>query len=214
MQINLLGDKEDHSAIHIVQIVILGICMTLSIAACVVFHLGMSAEITTLSKEKAEKEEKLAKLKKINEEVALLEKQKKDLENKLTAIAKLKANKKGAVHVIDELNLSVPELAWLKIVKVGSGNIELNGIALDDQVISTFMQNLESMDYFKNVDLIVSSATEIDKVPVKEFNLTAEVSDPLQLKQEKEAARRAEEEAKRLEEREKIKNEKKAQGKV
>jgi type IV pilus assembly protein PilN len=208
MQINLLGDREDHSALHIVQLVVLGICVTLAVVGCVFFHIGMSSEIAVLTKEKAEKEETVAKLKKINEEVAVLEKQKKDLGNKLTAIAKLKAGKKGAVHVIDELNLSVPELAWLKIIKVGSGSIEINGIALDDQVISTFMQNLESMDYFKNIDLIVSSATEVEKVPVKEFNLIAEVVDPLQLKQEKDALKKAEEEQKRLEEKGKKNNDK------
>jgi hypothetical protein len=98
-----------------------------------------------------------------------LESKREDLNNKLAVIATLRRSKVGPVRVLDDLNMAVPERAWLSEIKEASGLLKINGVALDNQTVSLFMKDLEASDYFDNIELVESKQA------------LAKASDPSQL---------------------------------
>ena len=188
IKINLLGEKKDNRAIYILQLGAAVIVLLLTIVGCFVVNSIAASQISDMQTEKQDLETKLAKLQKQTEKVADLENKKKTLREKLATIAVLKSRKRGPVHILDDLNGAIPDKAWLLSIKDKSGNLELTGVALDNQVVSTFMYNLEQSKYFGSVELIQSIETEVSGVKMKQFSLLVPVKDPILEQQKKQAA--------------------------
>jgi type IV pilus assembly protein PilN len=179
IKINLLGEKIDKTASYLLQ----GFAALLLIggasAACIVTYSVTASSVNELSAQKRLLESKTADLRKKTEKVAGLEQKKKTIREKLSTIAVLKARKNGPVHVLDDLNLAVPERAWLVSAKDKEGKLELTGLALDDQTVSAFMYTLEQSKYFTAVELIQSAEQSIKDVRLKQFALLLTIRDPL-----------------------------------
>jgi len=112
-------------------------------------------------------------LKKIVGRVEVFEKIKSELEKKLDVINKLRANKTGPVHVLDELATRIPEKLWLADLKTEGSKITLEGMAVNNETVATFMQNLEDSDYFGEVFLEKIEQSDKDASKLKAFEITA-----------------------------------------
>jgi len=190
IRINLLGEKVDYTASIFLHSLAYGACMLLLVFGCVSVQMHYREKVTTLEEQKGQMEVRLARLRKQTKEVRELEKNKKFLEEKLLTIAKLKARKHGPVHVLDDLNVSIPERSWLTEVRQRGGALEINGVALDNQTIADFMHQLTESEYFNTVDLVHSRRFVKDDVVLKEFMLFASLVDPLTLKSPRELQRK------------------------
>lgn len=188
IKINLLGDETiiDHSSIYWLA------GYVASVAACfaVFFYLNSSitGSIDDLRGQEQSLEAQLNRLKATTKEVRDLEAKKEELRDKLAVIAILKRSKAGPVRVMDDLNLALPERAWLTNVKERDGRLRIQGLALDNQTIAGFMKELEGSDYFSAVDLVETKRAQWKGVRITSFILQAKVNYAGQIVPEAQAA--------------------------
>ncbi len=117
-------------------------------------------------------------LKRIIGEVDEYKKQQEILEKKLEVIRRLKANKTGPVHMLDELATRIPEKLWLNKLAETDGKVTLEGVSINNEVIATFMSRLEESDYFKEVYLVSIERTEMEGLKLKKFQITSRLTVP------------------------------------
>jgi len=176
IKINLLGEESviDYTAIYW----LIGYLASLLVCGLVLFLLNSSivSSIKELRNRAETLDAQLAKLKIVTKEVRNLETKKEELRDKLAVIAVLKRNKTGPVRVMDDLNLALPERAWLTNVKEKDGLLRIQGMALDNQTIAAFMKGLEGSEYFSDVDLVETKQVEWKKARIKEFILQTKVN--------------------------------------
>jgi type IV pilus assembly protein PilN len=176
IRINLLGD--DTVIDHTGKIVALSFLASIAvlIVGCVLLYSWSSDKLSGLQAESKRLETRLAELRETTKEVRDLEAKKTEIASKLEVMAKLKRAKPGPVRVLDDLNLAIPDRAWLSQFKEKGGNLLITGTALDNETIATFMQNLERSAYFKTVDLGETVQTNRHGVKVKTFSLKSMIS--------------------------------------
>jgi type IV pilus assembly protein PilN len=175
IKINLLGEEQRTDSSVVAWIVGMGVSWLLFFASAGFLYTDVYAgldmrrlEFDLLSKD-------LAVLKEKTKEVQELEEKRGELEQKLAVIEELLLNKLGPVKVLDQLNISVPERAWLTEVSERSSMIEISGYAIDGQTVASFMDQLERSDYFG--DITVDTRAEArDGVKLQLFTLRARLS--------------------------------------
>ena len=176
IKINLLGDETviDTSGTWLVIGYALSLVATLLVLTLLYF--SASSNIQEFTAEQETLEQHLTKLKETTKEVHLLEARKKELADKTTVIATLKKAKLGPVHILDDLNSSLPDRAWITEVRESAGLMRISGYALDNQTIAAFMKTLDGSTYFDSIDLGESREVERDGARIKEFTLNTKVS--------------------------------------
>jgi len=132
-----------------------------------------------------EKEDTFAEVSKIRNEIAAyksltteVEKRKEEqkmLQNRLDNINSLRKDKAKAAKILDELSIDKPEKIQFESLKKEGAKLGIEGVALDDETIATFMANLRKSKLFKNVNLIVSEQVEQSKIKIRKFVLSCEI---------------------------------------
>lgn len=195
IKINLLGDAtvRDNSGTFIVA------GYVASLVACVgiffMMQTSINGKIDSLQAESSKLEAQLAKLQETTKEVKDLDKKRAELNDKLVVIATLKRSKVGPVRILDDLNTSLPDRAWVTEVKEASGSLRILGFALDSPTIASFMKDLATSDYFNSVDLVETKIVDMKGVRVRDFTLDAKVSYAGKIKLKKAAEAAAEQAA-------------------
>lgn len=175
IKINLLGDDTalDRSGVLFVtafaaSVVVVGV-------VCFFLLQAVNGKIETAQGEISSLEKRLAALQETTKEVRDLEKKRKELNDKLAVIARLKKSKAGPVHVMDDLNMALPERAWLTGVKEKQNQLSISGYALDNQTIASFMKELERSDYYDTIDLVETKQATRKGTKLKSFKLNAKI---------------------------------------
>ncbi|HPP00085.1 MAG TPA: type IV pilus assembly protein PilM, partial [bacterium] len=76
------------------------------------------------------------------------------------------ANKRGRLtRVYLEVQRLVPQDIWLKSIDVGSGKMEINGRALNDERIATYIQELMLSPFFDNEVVVLKSSNPASDIP-------------------------------------------------
>ena len=69
------------------------------------------------------------------------------------------------VHLMDELNRSMPEHMWLtRFEDLGGDRYAVEGVTFSNFQVSDFMQNLNRSPYFTGIDLLVAERGFINEV--------------------------------------------------
>ena len=140
------------------------------LAGLAVLATYQSRKVTDLQDVIAQEEEEsrrlapeIAKIKRFNE-------QRQQLTDRLNVIKTLDQDRYFRVHLMDELNRSMPEHMWLsRFEDVGGGVYALEGVTFSNFLVSDFLQNLIRSPYFSNVDLMVAEKGSIHDVTVVKF---------------------------------------------
>jgi type IV pilus assembly protein PilN len=156
-----------------------GIVLILSVAI-LGFVLGgiqwtMNSQKTDLIRRIEAKKKEIARFKALTTEVNKAKEDQRSLQEKLNVINTLKKEKGSPARVLDELSIYKPEKVHLESLKKDGSKLGIEGIALDDETIASFMTNLRKSKLFKNVDLIVSEQSELSKIKLKKFTLSCEI---------------------------------------
>ncbi|MBM4265476.1 MAG: hypothetical protein FJ144_02490 [Deltaproteobacteria bacterium] len=120
-------------------------------------------------------QEQLAELTKKYQQTVILERKRDELEAKLKTISVLERQRRGPVHVLDDLGIATPEKLWLTEMREAGGAAVLSGRGLDNQTVALFMRNLETSPYFDNVELVETKQVEEGKAKYKEFSIRSRV---------------------------------------
>ncbi len=131
----------------------------------------ISALKDTIAMEEAETRRlapEIAKIKRLN-------KQRKDLNDRLDVITRLDSDRYFRVHIMDELNRTIPEHMWItRFEDVGGDTYAVEGVTFSNFLISDFMQNLTSSPFFGGVSLLVAEKGDIGEVKVIKFKARAQ----------------------------------------
>lgn len=112
-------------------------------------------------------------------EIKKLEEEKKLVETRIGVIKQLKESSSLTVHILDEVaNLTPNRRMWLSGMSQGGNSLKISGMALDNQTIAKFMDDLEGSQYINNVALSNSSMKQYAERNLKSFSLTASATVP------------------------------------
>jgi type IV pilus assembly protein PilN len=112
--------------------------------------------------------------------IAKLKKERIELDRKTGIINKLKSDSSLTVRVLDEVANRVDKnRIWLQSLSQQRGSLRLTGIALDNQTVAQFMDNLKASPFVKSVTLTNSSLKVVSGKNLKAFSLTCAVSQPV-----------------------------------
>jgi type IV pilus assembly protein PilN len=137
-------------------------------------HFYQSQQITALEEVIAEEEAETRRLAPEIAKIKRLNQQRKDLNDRLDVITRLDSDRYFRVHLMDELNRSMPEHMWLtRFEDVGGDRYALEGVTFSNFLVSDFLQNVGGSPYFSAVDLLVAEKGEIEDVKVIKFKAQA-----------------------------------------
>ncbi len=123
----------------------------------------------------------LAKIKKLEQDKALLEK-------RIGIIRQLKKSSSLTVHILDEIaNITPTKRMWLTSLAQTGSTLQLSGMALDNRTIAKYMEDLKRSPYIKSVSLTSSSLKTYAGRDLKAFSLTCTIGMPTEEEQEKTA---------------------------
>jgi len=105
----------------------------------------------------------IAKIKRLNQ-------QREDLNSRLDVITRLDRDRYFRVHLMDELNRSLPEHMWLtRVEDIGGDRYAVEGVTFSNFQVSDFLQNLDRSPYFTGINLLVAERGDINEVKVVKF---------------------------------------------
>jgi type IV pilus assembly protein PilN len=133
---------------------------------------GLQADITALQKEKDSYNSTLQK-------IAKLKKDREELVRKTDIIKKLKSDSSLTVRTLDEVaNRIDNQRMWLSSLHQQTSSLRLSGVALDNQTIAQFMDNLKESPFVQDVTLTSSSLKVVSGRNLKSFELNSAVAQP------------------------------------
>ncbi|MFA6498813.1 MAG: PilN domain-containing protein [Desulfurivibrionaceae bacterium] len=140
---------------------------------------ALAGKISNLQEELVTLEQKKQSYQPILKQIDMLKKEKQMVEQKLDSIKKLQAGAQVTVRVLDEVASRTPtSRMWLSSLQQSAGRLQLQGIALDNETIAQYMQQLEASEYFEKTELTSSAQTDVAKQKLKSFSLTINVIVP------------------------------------
>lgn len=175
IKINLLGDASGADNSNKVQLALY--CGSLALCLVVFYFVqsSYSGSLGELNDRVQQLQDELKKRQKVTAEVRDYEQKQADYNAKLLVVATLKKNKSGPVRVMDDLNMALPEKAWLSEIRESAGIFYISGKALDHHTISEFMRELERSDYFDEARNQLIKKTDHEGVRISEFSFQAGV---------------------------------------
>ncbi len=174
IKINLLSDREaiqKETTRQQVSIFILTICLVVVILGGIQFYQyrqrqDLEQRIQYVQQEIKELEKKVGEVEKYKEA-------KKALETKLQIIERLQKNKMLVVRLLDTIGETIPEKMWLQDLGLKGGKLSMEGYAVDNETIATFMRGLQGTKSFRSVELVLAERKEVEGVGMKHFSLVA-----------------------------------------
>jgi type IV pilus assembly protein PilN len=179
IRINLLPVRVSRRAEAVkTELVIAGLVCGALALMMLVAHVTISARVNNVRAEnnalKTEIEQKQQILNKVRE----LEKVAQEVQQKLTVIKQLKARKTGPVHMLDQLAIAAPEKLQILSLQEKKGKVDIEGLAVNNEIISQFLSNLEQSEYFENVYLNSVEQEDEQGVKLKSFSISAKLVMP------------------------------------
>lgn len=133
---------------------------------------SLGADIAVLQKEKDSYTPTLLK-------IAKLKKDREEIVRKTEIIKKLRIDSSLTVRVLDEVaNRIDNQRMWLESLQQQDSSLRLSGVALDNQTIAQFMDNLKDSPFVLDVTLASSSLKIVSGRNLKSFELNCAVAQP------------------------------------
>ncbi len=188
IRINLLpvrAHKKKETAKQEISIFVLSVMGTLLVCAALFYQLYMKINATRSDIVNSEAE--LAKLKTTIGEIEKIKSLEADVQKKLDILNQLRKGKTGPVHRLSALSDITPEKLWLTKYVENADSVSISGIALSEELIETFMNNLKGSEDFTEGELLVSEQLIQAGLKAKRFDIncklkTAQKTEPPPIK--------------------------------
>jgi type IV pilus assembly protein PilN len=173
IRINLLPYREKEKKETLLRRIILlsgSFVLFLLILVSIYFYIDLSS--SDLEKKIREAEVKLVVLNKKVGDMEGFKRDKKEAEQKLAVIKSLDGNRFFPVQMLDELYLLVPvKDMWLEKLNQTGGDLRIEGVARNNDVVARFMKSLEKAGFIQTVDLVGTMEKEVSGVKLQQFAL-------------------------------------------
>lgn len=127
--------------------------------------------LNELTNYNAKQSASVAEIKKFKEDQALIE-------ARIAALSKISKDRHREIRVLDLLQQVIPEKAWLTQIKISQEKVNVQGLALSDFEVSTFLEALTKSVFLMDVNLVSSSETTVDGVTLKKFEISCVLERP------------------------------------
>ncbi|MBI5180066.1 MAG: PilN domain-containing protein [Nitrospirae bacterium] len=131
----------------------------------------LNSKVSRLENEKVLANKELNSLKEKVKVVENYEKDKKNFEEKISVIEQLKKNQTGPVIMLDEISKNIPERVWLTKITESGGKINMEGNAISNTDLASFINNLKNTKGFSNVELTESKGAAEANIPIYIFKM-------------------------------------------
>jgi len=177
IQINLLPIREIKRRARAKNQIILSsvsFLVFLAMLALVAWYQG--TVLADLNDKYTDLRDKKKDLQKIVNQIKRLDSERDLLNKRIGVIKQLKLDSSLTVHVLDEVATLTPSRRiWLKSLSQSLSNLSINGMALDDQTIAQYMDDLEASRYIKNVHLANTTMARYADRDLKSFSISCVV---------------------------------------
>ena len=134
---------------------------------------SLKTDIAALTKEKDSYGPTLKRIEKLKKDA-------QELVRRTEIINKLKVDSSLTVRTLDEVaNRIDNERMWLQSLQQQNSSLSLSGVALDNQTVAEFMDNLVESPFVQSVELANSSLKVVSGRNLKTFQLNSAVSQPV-----------------------------------
>ena len=131
----------------------------------------LSNQVNELEQVKQERVQEKNRLQKKVRRINEIEKKLRATSNRINVIKQIRSEQSLPVRYLDELVTTLPEdKMWFQSLRLSSnGGIQLNGIALDNQVFAMYVKNLRQSPYIQDVTLNRTSRKSISGLGLVSF---------------------------------------------
>ena len=173
IKINLLPYREEKEKLGTLGFLLAsaGILVLFMLLLSVIWF-NQNSKISFLEDKKAALQKDIGNLQAIIKEANEIQNEVKTLESKVKAIDLLKKNQQGPVRLLDELGQRIADGVWLDSLTEQDSQFTIQGAAITNEGIATFMKNLTHSKYFNEVDLVQSLQTTSLDEEIYNFTLT------------------------------------------
>ena len=179
IRINLLpfrAARKKENVRRQVSIFLLSLVLVLIVLGWI--HIYLQSKQSKMTENVAEIKKELELYKKKDIEMRELRQKLKTLEQRKGVIDGLEAKRFKPVHVLDSLTQKiVPDRMWLTNLTLRGSRLQLSGIAVDNNTVADFMDNLETIPTMPTADKPPAALysrvqlTSVQQQPVRSVNL-------------------------------------------
>ncbi len=174
IRINLLPVRETKKQARLrVQAILMGIAAGAGVVVSIMIHAAVAAQASEKRAEIQQANAELAKLEDMRKEVDRFKAEEEEINRKLAVIDQLENARRGNVRVMDEIATRIPERMWLTTMTLQGGELRLEGISIDAEIVAQFLSSLESAPDFRSVVLEETSLTEHQGLKLNKFKVRA-----------------------------------------
>jgi type IV pilus assembly protein PilN len=172
IKINLLPQQKRSKVSNVYKELVAFLCILVLLAAGAWFiQSKLNAKIEDLQAKKQQKQTIKRKLQSKMGKIRKLEKQLAEVNDKIAAIRKIRAKQGLPVRYIDVLVSRLPkEKIWFETLQLDNkGQLDLRGVALDNQAFAYYVETLRKSSYIQGVSLKRTSRKNIKGLGLVEF---------------------------------------------
>jgi Tfp pilus assembly protein PilN len=173
IKINLLPGKAKKDLLKI------DLYLFFSVMVLVLFIFGgiyyVNARDISNYKNKIENTKKeIASLQQIYKEYLAMEQEKKEIQRRIKAIDDIKEGRALSARILYDLTSVIKDNVWLTGFRKTENKFELDGHSLENESISSLIENLSKIPYIKNVELRNIADTVQEGVTIKKFIISGD----------------------------------------
>ncbi len=153
------------------QVIFAGIGLALVLGLCGFSFVNLAGDVSAAEETTAALESDIQRLKKIIGQVEEFKAKKAELQKKIQVIEKLKKNRTGPVHLLDDIAEAVPDKAWIKSLTEKGVKVNLVGQAINWESIADFTEKLRRSAFIERVEVGPTKRVAVGDLFVQEFLL-------------------------------------------
>lgn len=125
---------------------------------------GRQAQLTELQEFNTKAARSVEEIKKFKED-------EQRIQARISFLDGISKNRTRDIKVLELIQQIIPEKAWLTKLEMRSGTLRIQGLALSDFEVSSFMEGLSKSIFFLDVNLISSAEVAFDGMSLKDFEI-------------------------------------------
>ncbi|RLB74405.1 MAG: hypothetical protein DRH03_01230 [Deltaproteobacteria bacterium] len=172
IKINLLPVRAERRKEFIrKQLSIAALAIFFAIAVMGLLFVRLQGQLNNAESSLARTNKKIRQLAPVIKKIETYKKQKDEISKKIAVIIDLDRYRLAPVVVLSDLNLQRPEKLWFTDLKENSRHLTISGVAIDNETIVTFLNNLKQSIPLQNSDLTLLRSQNIKKLELKKFTI-------------------------------------------
>ena len=174
IRINLLPVRETKKQARLrVQAFLLIAAAGVGAVICIVMHSIVVSQTAEKRTQIQRANQELKKLEVTRKEVEKYRAEEEAIAKKLDVIDTLEKSRFSNVKVMIEMSDRVPDRMWITDLSLKDGELGVQGVSIDAEIVAQFLSSLEEAKAFRDVELDETSLKDVDGLKLNTFKVHA-----------------------------------------